>query len=428
MGRAIHGFLIAAVTLLPAESIAQRRKPDYELPPIHYSSRKPDDAVARLLKRIAAGEVGFKGTDAEILRAVLHELRVPVESQIVVFSKTSMQSGLIDPRNPRALYFSDSIYVGWVPGGLIEVAAIDAELGPIYYAFDPQDARDDRRTFVRETSCLRCHGGDTGREIPSLIARSVRTTDHGESVAGRKSELTGDATPFEKRWGGWFVTGYTGATDHRGNAFSREREGAADVTPGGKRPADLSDFFDTSKYLAATSDVGALLVFQHQVDMHNVLTRASHRSRRALEDAVDPDAPLDEATRSILTDVAEEVVDHLLFRGAAPLPAGIGIGDAFRQAFAAGAPRTGNGDSLKDFATKDRLFAHRCSFLIYSDSFAALPPPLKALVFARLHAALDAHTPDPRHSHLEEDERRRILSILRETLPEARESFHRLSR
>lgn len=226
-------FFVAWLAFLTATGNAQARKSAYELPPIQYSSRKPDDAVARLLKRIAAHELSFKGTDTEILRAVLRELNVPVESQIVVFSKTSMQGGLIEPRNPRALYFSDSIYVGWVPGGLIEVASIDAELGPIYYSFDPQDARDDRRTFVRETSCLRCHGGDTGREIPSLIARSVVATESGELAAGQTFKLTDDATPFAQRWGGWYVTGYTGADQHLGNAFSNQ--------PTSKRPTILAE-------------------------------------------------------------------------------------------------------------------------------------------------------------------------------------------
>ncbi|HEY1120609.1 MAG TPA: hypothetical protein VGE67_03380 [Haloferula sp.] len=390
------------------------------MPPIQYSSRKPDDSVARLLKKIAAHEVSFKGTDAEILRAVLRELSVPVESQILVFSKTSMQGGLIDPRNPRALYFSDSIYVGWVPGGLIEVASIDAELGPIYYSFDPQDARDDRRTFVRETSCLRCHGGDTGREIPSLIARSVAATESGEIAAGQTFKLTDDATPFAQRWGGWYVTGYTGTAHHLGNTFSSE----LDATPTSKRPTELSEFFDTSKYLAVTSDAGALLVFQHQVTMHNVLTRASHRSRRALMEA----EANQEAAQSILANSAQEVVDHLLFLGAAALPEGIEISDAFRQAFTANAPRTHDGHSLKDFSNGDRLFSNRCSFLIYSESFAALPAPFKALVFSRLRAALEEGTVEERHAHLEADERRRILSILTETLPEAREAFRQATR
>jgi hypothetical protein len=340
-----------------------------------------------------------------------------------------MQGGLIDPRNPRALYFSDSVYVGWVPGGLIEVASTDAVLGPVYYSLDPQDARQARRTFVRETACLRCHGGDTGREIPSLISRSVVATDRGEVLTGEDAPLTSDATPFADRWGGWYVTGYTGTANHRGNAFGRELDGAVEITPADKRPADLSEFLDTSKFLAATSDAGALLVFQHQLAMHNVLTRASHRSRRALMNAGnDPSAPLDEATHSLLSQVAEEVVDHLLFRGAAPLPDGIGINEEFRRAFVSHTPRTAAGDSLKDFSGGNRLFSNRCSFLIYSESFTSLPAPLKELIFDRLSAALGNQAPEESYAYLEPEERQRIRSILRETLPEAREAFGRQPR
>lgn len=421
--RTVGAFLALAASLASIEGVAQNRRSDYELPPINYSSRKPDDAVARLLERIAASQAGFGGSDLHILREVLRELQVPVESQIVVFSRTSMQGGLINARNPRALYFSDSVYVGWVPGGLIEVAAVDAELGPIYYGFDPQDARDARRTFVRETSCLRCHGGSTGRDIPALFARSVIANERGLLVGGREFGLMDDTMPFEQRWGGWYVTGYSGSVPHRGNAFGREREGGVEFVPSEWRPAELSEYFDPSGYLADTSDIGALLVFQHQLTMHNVLTRASHRSHRALAETLAEDE-----RQSVLQSVAEEVVDHLLFRDSAPLPAGVVVGDAFRRAFMEDARRTAAGASLKDFAGGGRLFAQRCSFLIHSDSFAALPGALKEIVFGRLHTALTESGPAERYAYLEPDERGRILAILGETHPEAREAFRRHGR
>ncbi|MFT4177372.1 MAG: hypothetical protein QM627_12045 [Luteolibacter sp.] len=404
---AVSLVLLAGVT---TNGKGQYQPPPYELPPILYSSRKPDDDVSRLLQRISLGEVRFSGSDTDILRTLLRELKVPVASQIVVFSKTSMQSGLVSPENPRALYFSDSIYVGWIPGGLIEITAIDPELGPIYYAFDPQDARLQRRTFVRETSCLRCHGGSSHREIPALIARSVITTSDGEILPGQGFRFTDDGTPFEQRWGGWFVTGYTGALPHLGNSFATQDE---DFKPTRKRPSSLSEFFDTSHYLTDTSDVGALLVFQHQLVMHNVLTRASHRSRRAPED---------------LEAIAENVVDHLLFRYAAPLPEGLRIDENFRREFTAYTPRAGNGGSLKDFSGQGRLFANRCSFLIGSEAFLALPPPLKEKIYHLLATALDEHAPDTRYAHLEAAERRSILAILNETHPEARKAFARFIR
>ena len=356
------------------------------------------DAVARLLQRVATGQVVFAGSDNDILRAVLRELGVPIESQVLVFSRSSMQGGLIRPDRPRALYFSDSVYVGWVPDGLIEAIAIDAVRGPIFYAFDPQDAREARRTFVRETSCLRCHTDNSPRGAPLLFARSSFTDESGEPLLRHGFETVDDATPFDRRWGGWYVTGYRGPVPHRGNAFAHERADRLDFTPSAARPAELADTFDVSRYLAATSDIVALLILEHQMAVQNSLTRASRAS-----------APFD--------DVSEEVVDRLLFRDAAPLPDEIEGSHAFRQTFASAAKRSRQGDSLRDLSLRGRLFAHRCSFLVHSDSFAALPLPVRDAVLRRLCAAL--HDPDPhgRYAYLESDEKRRIVEILTETLP-----------
>jgi hypothetical protein len=425
----LSGLALATAAIVTG---AQSSPAEYERPPINYSHTKPADAVARLLKRIAAGEITWAGTDQAILRTLLHELGVPVESQLVVFSKTSLQAGLIEPGHPRALYFSDSVYVGWVPGGLIEVAAVDAELGPVFYGFDPQDARDARRTLVRETSCLRCHGGTFVRDIPGLFARSLITTVKGEPLLRQGSEVVDDETPFEQRWGGWYVTGYTGKPSHRGNAFGLERGDHIEFNPSDQRPMELSKYFDPSEYLTNTSDVVALLVFQHQLAMHNSLTRAAQRFRRMLDEqrsqqtaAHEPvtDEPASDREKNVLANAAEDVLDHLLFRNAAALPTGINGTDAFRRAFANDARRSREGDALKDLSLQGRLFANRCSFLIYSDAFTALPAALKARVFDGLDAALHANDPGGRYAYLEPAEKRRILEVLSETLPDAQPRF-----
>lgn len=437
------GILALIVAMAGAPRLAAANPlPDYERAPINYSHTKPQEPIAQLVKRVAAKEVALGGSDVEILRAVLHELHIPPESQVVVFSKTSLQAGLIHPGNPRALYFSDSIYVGWVPGGLIEVASVDPVLGPIFYSFDPQDARDHRRTFVRESACLRCHGGTFGRDIPGLFERSVLTAADGEPLGARDAgDTVDDATPFAQRWAGWYVTGYTGPENHRGNAFATAAHGeaAAKFAPTADRPISLEGKFDTSNYLGATSDVVALLVFQHQLAMHNSLSRAGQRCRwminyqRAHQGSVGEslsEAPVYEDVRATFAECAQDVVDHLLFRGAAPLPEGIGGDEAFRHAFAGApdVPRSASGASLKDFSLHGRLFANRCSFLIYSESFRALPAPLKEQIYARLLAALredgsEGREPEAwqRYAYLEKEEKARILEILRETVPELRE-------
>ena len=424
--RSALSCLGAAVACVATVTAGAQGQPDYERSPINYSRSAPHDEVAQLLSRLSRHEVTLTGSDRDILRTLLRELRIPIASQIVVFSQTSLQVRLIHPQNPRAIYFSDTVYVGWVPGGVIEVAAIDPELGPVFYGFNPAEARTGRRTFVRESSCLRCHGGNQSGDIPSLLARSVYAQANGRPMDRYGSVAMDDRTPFDQRWGGWYVSGYIGQTAHRGNAFGRERGDQLIFNPSERRPADLTEFFDPSPYLAATSDVVALAVFQHQVALHNVLTRAAHGFRRALASQQSLQRALHEpetaeatytSTQSALAAAAEDVLDGLLFRNAAPLPAGVHGSAAFREAFASGARRSQEGQYLKDLAPQGRLFANRCSFLIYSDSFATLPLTLKNRVLDRLGTILRDGDTSGRYAYLDADERHRILAVLLETLP-----------
>lgn len=422
--RSAFARLVATAVSSGTVTAWAQSQPDYERAPINYSRSTPHDEVAPLLSRLARREVTVTGSDQDILRTLLRELQIPVASQVVVFSKTSLQGRLIQPQNPRAIYFSDSVYVGWVPGGLIEVAAIDPELGPVFYGFDPAEARNGRQTFVRESSCLRCHGGNQSGDIPSLLARSVYAQANGRPMDRHGSLTMEDRTPFDQRWGGWYVTGYAGTVAHRGNAFGSERGDQLIFHPSDRRPADLAAFFDPSTYLAATSDVVALAVFQHQVAMHNVLTRAAHGFRRALASQQSLQRALHEpetteatyaSTRSALAAATEDVLDGLLFRDAAPLPAGVNGSAAFQTAFRSGARRSREGHALKDLSLEGRLFAHRCSFLIYSPSFAALPPTLKNRVLDRLGAILRDGDPSGRYAYLDAGERQRIRNVLLDT-------------
>lgn len=401
----------------------------YEQPPFNYSATSPKDAVARLQARLAAGQVKFAGSDRELLTALLREFRVPVESQVVVFSKTSLQRQRIRPDHPRAVYFSDDAYVAWVPGGLIEVATIDPVLGPAFYALDPARLRANApAAFARENDCLRCHGGTFVRGIPGVFVRSVFSDADGEMLLQHGSEVVDFRTPFENRWGGWYVTGKHGAALHRGNVVAKEDGDRLVVDfARGANLTDLSGFFQTQEYPAAGSDIVALLVMEHQTAMQNTLTRASLNARRMLEYQKNLQRDLKEpvteelafdSVRSAFESTVQEIVDDLLFRGEAQLPAGLEGSPEFQRAFQANAPRTADGHSLKEFSLDGRLFANRCSYLIYSESFLQLPVQLKRLVYDRLARALDAGDPDPRYAYLGAGERERIARILRETHPE----------
>lgn len=425
---AIHWFVSGLCGLGGGVAHAQG-EPDYELPPVRYSASTPHDAIARLQQRISSGELAFEGSDQGVLRTLLDALGVPIESQLLVFSKTSLQRGRIRPERPRALYFSESMYVGWVPGGLIELTAIDPQLGPVFYSFAISRAAEGSGPVIqRDPDCLRCHGGTFVRDIPGVFARSVFPDANGEPLLRHGTLVVEDETPFAQRWGGWYVTGYHGTETHRGNARGSEQGDQLVFEAEPVRPDELSAYFETADYLRPTSDVVALLVFEHQLTIQNTLTRAGmmcrkmiayqHGLQKAFKEPV-TNEPAFDSVKSVFSSAVQDVVDRLLFRNAAPLPDGV-IGDrAFQATFLRHASRSPAGRSLKDFQLRDRIFEHRCSYMIHSESFRALPEVLRVRVLERLQAALKSNDPKDRYAYLPADEKERIYEILLATLPEA---------
>lgn len=422
---------LAAASILVPRSNAQDTEP-YELPPVNYSKTKPHDAVTRLQAELVSGQLKLEGSDREVVQGLLRALHIPVASQMLVFSKTSFQKDIISPRHPRALFYTDDCYVGWVPGGLVEIAAIDPKLGPVFYSFDPRGLSEKNLpAFPREDDCMRCHGDTFVRGIPAVFSRSLYADKTGEPIFREGSEVVDDQTPFSERWGGWYVTGTHGNTLHRGNVIASETADRLVFDPArGANITNLSSFFDTGDYLTNSSDIVSLLVFEHQTSMQNVLTRAGLDCRHMLQYQEDLQAALKPApvpdadglsfdsVRSVFNDSAEKVVDALLFKGEAPLPKTITGSAAFQKDFSANAPRDRKGDSLKDLLVSEHLFKNRCSYLIYSDSFLSLPRPLKSRIYTRLAKALSLDKPDPRYAYIGRAERQRIATILQETHPE----------
>jgi hypothetical protein len=236
-------------------------------------------------------------------------------------------------------------------------------------------------------------------------------------------------TPFSQRWGGWYVTGKHGEALHRGNVLASEKNGELIVDfSSGANITDLSPFFSTADYPAKGSDIVALLVFEHQIAMHNAITRAGFNCRRMLtyqtglqRDLKEPVTETElvyDSVKRVFENAAQDLVDHLLFQGEAPLPAGIEGSAEFQKAFAVSAPQTRCGMSLKELDLKDRIFRTRCSYLIYSNAFVALPDLLKTRVYARLRKALHREEADVRYSYLEAEEKARIAAILEQTHPD----------
>jgi hypothetical protein len=402
----------------------------YEQEPFNYSAAVPHDGVGLLQKQIASGELKLGTTDGQAIEALLRRFQIPPQSQLLVFSRTSFQRERINPDRPRALYFNDNCYVGWVPGGLIEITTIDPVLGPMFYSFNPAAVQTNAaHCFVRDSDCLRCHGGTFVRGIPGLLARSVFPDEQGDPITRLGSEVVDLRTPFTNRWGGWYVTGLHGESLHRGNLLLSGRAEKPETDyKRGANITDLSDRFDTKRYPAqGTSDIVGLLVFEQQLTIQNTLTRASLNSRRmldyqkklqiALKTPVTEELEYD-SVKSVFDHTTQDVVDDLLFKDEARLPVGLQGSPDFQKGFLSTAIKTKDGKSLKDFDLHGHLFLNRCSYLIYSESFRSLPTPLKQRIYARLGRALRTVDPDPRYAHLGADERGRILSILRETDPE----------
>jgi hypothetical protein len=400
---------IGLVALQAEDFQGAAHKLEYEDAPMKYNDQTPTDAVAQLQHRLSTGETKLKYDEQfGYLPALLDELKVPRSSQALVFSKTSLQIAFITPDNPRAIYFNDDVYIGYIPGApSIEVASADPKLGGVFYRFDNEETR--RPHFVRDQDCLRCHGAERTMGVPGFLVRSIGTDETGQIDSQTEVTNIDHCTPFADRWAGWYVTGRHGAQTHRGNLV-----GAKAFTRAGKEPnylgnlGDLRELISVKKYLRPTSDIVSLMVLEHQTKMHNYIARLSYetQSMMAMYGHI-----------RYLKQQENAFLRYLLFTEEAPLTAPVTGDPQYTQTFTALGPFDSKGRSLRDFDLHTRLFKHPCSFLIYSEQFDSMPPVMHDELLKRLHAILTGEDHDPQFASLGDEERRAILEILRETKP-----------
>ena len=245
---------------------------------IRYDSTPSQDPIARLNEKLKSGEATLERRGPSgYLRAVLDALGVPVESQVLVFSKTSFQASRIGPKNPRAIYFDDTVSVGWVRGGeVLEFVAQDPRQGSVFYTMS-QAA--DKPLFERNDACVSCHASEATHFVPGMFIGSVFPDVNGTTMYG-PAYTTDHRTPFEIRWGGWFVTGTHNAARHMGNAVAtNSADLAAMITPESVHVTSLEGRFEPTGYLSLHSDLVALLALEHQAKMLNLFTRVGWEAR-----------------------------------------------------------------------------------------------------------------------------------------------------
>lgn len=366
-------------------------------PAIKYSTSDSNTVVDELNRKLADGSAKLE-FDAKTgyLKSVLDLLKIPVESQVLVYTQTSQQANHITMTNPRAIYFNDEVSVGYIRGaGLLELAAQDAKLGSIFYVVH-QDAGAARR-FGRESQCLRCHLSWDTLGVPGLSVLSTMPRKSDRDYAN--GFFVDHYRQIQERWGGWYVTGTRVPARHMGNLPLIMAQ-PIDVPPPAR--VSLEGQFDLTGYLTPYSDIVALMVLDHQAHFSNLVTRATWEARLGQEMRI--------------AEAAQTLADYLLFVDEAPITGGPIVGSSgFAEQFAAHGKKDSKGRSLRELDLKTRLQKYPLSYMIYSPQFQALPEAPKNLVMGRINDVLSGKIAGARYAHLTPDIRAAIREILQAT-------------
>lgn len=403
------GARLAAGVVPSAPAEGNMRRYDVEYPTIPYNTGRRTDAFAQLIERVRRGELKLAHDPVRgYLDAVLEALEIDPSSQTLVYSQTSLQSTLISPRRPRAIYFNDEVYVAFVQRGPLEIGAVDPNLGPVFYLLEREE---EKPKFSAELGrCMACHDAYSlsGGGAPRFIVGSGYTGPTGALVSHEGWILITDRTPLKSRWGGWYVTGRHGDQVHLGNMVIKslaDFEQLEELRVGNVETLDA--LFDVKPYLTNRSDIVALLVLQHQADVQNLITRLSYDAR----------TPGDRQAEQV-AETIDRLLRAMLFVDAVEYTAPIAGQPDFQEQFLSRAVRDAQGRSLRDFDLTRRLFRYPLSYLVYSRAFDGLPEDAKRGFYTRLDSVLTGADESGDYSHLSSDDRRAIREILRDTKPD----------
>ena len=198
--------IVFSVLLVPDTEGRAQAFNDFQIPPHDYGAIEGRDAMSRLVARVARSERDFGAeTGLPLLRELLAELAIPESSQVLLFSKTSLQREYITPKTPRAIYFNENGYVSWVPDGLIEVLMFDPDAGGLFFLEELPEERPDLKTaFVKGRGCTGCHSGSATNFLPGPMARSAYVADDGRRIGAVPGHTRmHHGVPVADRWGGY---------------------------------------------------------------------------------------------------------------------------------------------------------------------------------------------------------------------------------
>jgi hypothetical protein len=424
--RSRRGLAIGSMLLVGGAVVLSQRPDAFtasrDHPAIVYSTGPVKNAISDLNRRLddGAARLGFDEANG-YLRSALSLLGIPIESQVLVFSQTSAEAQNIGPKNPRAIFFRDAVAVGWVRGAkAIEVAAQDATQGTVFYTLDQAAAAKPR--FHRDDTCLACHlTWDTlGVPGPLVLSTFPMPDDKNAYATGFVSD---HRSPITDRWGGWYVTGTT-SSPHMGNITGpRTSDGRG---PRGPTLQNVDGQFDTTSYLSRQSDVVALMVLEHQARMTNLLTRLGWEFRLAAHERPllkgPPSADADGMTERV-HQVVVDLVDYMLFVDEEVLTGPVKGSSGFTDKFQAQGPTDRKGRSFRQLDLTRRLLRYPCSYMIYTQTFDALPGALRNAVYARMWRILSGQETGKPYDRLSRSDRQAILEILRDTKQDLPPSF-----
>jgi hypothetical protein len=444
-GLILAAFLAASVApgALHAETdrlLANATRYDQEYPVIQYSGPATQNRVWRLQQKLNSGAVKLEWEPrGGYLRSLLKALEVDVGSQTMVFSKTSLQTTKISEQAPRALYYNDDTYVGYVQhSDLLELAAVDAQAGIVFFGLC--NSQEHAPVMEREGGrCLTCH--DTysmmGGGVPRVLAMSAPVDVPEDTRTYSSATEVDDRTPISQRWGGWYVSGWylpgkKGPVDHFGNLPLRSESGS---NPADNRQlialkstrdnrGNLKGYFDTDAYLSDKSDVGALLVLEHQVHVQNLITRVNFKVRtimsREAEKAVEAPRSWDAVNaqdKAAIKAIIEPLVRALFMAEMVSLDGEVVSNSGFGDKFPKMGPHDSQGRSLRDLQLDGRLFRHPLSYMIYSESFETLPQYVHDYIDGRIVEVLRGTDTTGLSAKLSAADRTAISQILSETRP-----------